>query len=503
MIKHKRNFIFFALLGIFLTISSCSGAQSGLSVRDWMIFENNTWKELTVPATFRVPGASPHEFSVVRLQGKFYIENPSVYYGLCAGRIYHSDRVYINGQLIDWNSPEEIGSIHAIRNYRIHGGVLKKGENSIDIRLGVYGNEYGGLLNPVRILAKDEFKKADFLYRLLYEKIPAGIIYLLAAVLAFLILFMFFYPKEKIFFSAALLFAVYLVYLFILFSPFKLLDIGSIISIHWALSPMLKISLILLIQSLYRVWFNQQNKAVIVSLAVLFPVILFRENLISSFLFAPSLALVSEIIFIVYFLHMIQKLNRIKPDSFKFYTINSIVILSALLACFDTWLYISGSACSFLVPAYYTILLLPVLAFLGFRDFWKRLLELDRIYEKLKENPEKKSDVSITDTNEKKLERVLAFINENYTSDISREGLAAAVDINPNYLSSLFNAYTGKKINEYINGLRIEEAAKRLQDADIQVIEAALSVGFESLSTFNRVFKKTLGKSPREYRREI
>ena len=107
---------------------------------------------------------------------------------------------------------------------------------------------------------------------------------------------------------------------------------------------------------------------------------------------------------------------------------------------------------------------------------------------------------AITESSEEKLKRVIAFIEENYTSDISREGLAAAVDLNPNYMSRIFTSYTGKKINEYINELRIKNAVKKIGEGDMLIIDIALACGFESLSTFNRAFKKYTGKTPSEFK---
>jgi len=61
--------------------------------------------------------------------------------------------------------------------------------------------------------------------------------------------------------------------------------------------------------------------------------------------------------------------------------------------------------------------------------------------------------------------------------------------------------YTGKKINEYISELRIQDAAKRLREnKNENVINIAFSVGFESLSTFNRTFLKIMGTTPSEYK---
>jgi AraC-like DNA-binding protein len=108
---------------------------------------------------------------------------------------------------------------------------------------------------------------------------------------------------------------------------------------------------------------------------------------------------------------------------------------------------------------------------------------------------------SITTQTEEKIKQAIAYIDINYTSDISRENLAASLDISPNHLGKFFKVHTGKKINEYINELRISDAARKLREqVDENIINIAFSVGFESLSTFNRAFLKVMGVTPTEYK---
>lgn len=102
---------------------------------------------------------------------------------------------------------------------------------------------------------------------------------------------------------------------------------------------------------------------------------------------------------------------------------------------------------------------------------------------------------------EQKVQKAIEYIKKNYTADISREGLAASLDINPDHLGKAFKSITGEKIGDYINRLRIEDAAKRLVETKGKIIDIAYAVGFESLSTFNRAFAKILGISPQEYRK--
>lgn len=110
---------------------------------------------------------------------------------------------------------------------------------------------------------------------------------------------------------------------------------------------------------------------------------------------------------------------------------------------------------------------------------------------------------SISEDTKDKLDDAIEFLKENYISDISREGLAAQLDISPDYLGKVFKIYTGKKISEYINELRIVKAADELREKDTTITDVAFSVGFESLSTFYRVFQKIMGESPKNYREKF
>lgn len=110
---------------------------------------------------------------------------------------------------------------------------------------------------------------------------------------------------------------------------------------------------------------------------------------------------------------------------------------------------------------------------------------------------------SITSQTEEKIRQAIAYIEVNYTEDISRENLAASLDISPNHLGKFFKVHTGKKINEYINELRISDAARKLREQKNEnIINIAFSVGFESLSTFNRAFLKVMGVTPTEYKEQ-
>ncbi|MBN2157981.1 MAG: helix-turn-helix domain-containing protein [Spirochaetes bacterium] len=138
---------------------------------------------------------------------------------------------------------------------------------------------------------------------------------------------------------------------------------------------------------------------------------------------------------------------------------------------------------------------------MAFSDNVVSVIENAAAFSKKLSPDEQKKNYSLTKQTKDKILLAIEYIKENYTSDISREGLAASLDISPNHLGKFFRIYTGLKINEYINSLRINDAAKRLREnRDENIINIAFLVGFESLSTFNRAFLKVMGTTPTEYK---
>lgn len=87
-------------------------------------------------------------------------------------------------------------------------------------------------------------------------------------------------------------------------------------------------------------------------------------------------------------------------------------------------------------------------------------------------------------------------------SELSIGELAKHLEIHPNYLSQLINEKKGKNFYEFINSYRIEEF-KRLvaipENQKLTLLSLAYDCGFNSKSSFNRYFKKTLGQTPSQY----
>jgi transcriptional regulator GlxA family with amidase domain len=92
------------------------------------------------------------------------------------------------------------------------------------------------------------------------------------------------------------------------------------------------------------------------------------------------------------------------------------------------------------------------------------------------------------------------FIEQHSAEPLSLSKVAAAVNISANHLSEKFKQITGFHFVDYVARIRVERARELLEDVDLRVSEIAFAVGFQSLSQFNRVFKKLAGKSPTQFR---
>jgi AraC-like DNA-binding protein len=95
------------------------------------------------------------------------------------------------------------------------------------------------------------------------------------------------------------------------------------------------------------------------------------------------------------------------------------------------------------------------------------------------------------------------FIAEHHTEDISLGQVAQAVHASVFYFCKLFKKATGINFTEYVSRVRIEKAKNFLLNPNLRVSEIAYEVGFQSLTHFNRVFKKVVGQSPTEYRSHL
>lgn len=93
------------------------------------------------------------------------------------------------------------------------------------------------------------------------------------------------------------------------------------------------------------------------------------------------------------------------------------------------------------------------------------------------------------------------FIAQNQDSALCLATVAKAVNTSTFYFCKLFKRAIGLTFTDYLARVRIEKAKTLLLDRNRRVSEIAYDVGFQSLTHFNRVFRKIVGQSPSNYRR--
>ena len=86
------------------------------------------------------------------------------------------------------------------------------------------------------------------------------------------------------------------------------------------------------------------------------------------------------------------------------------------------------------------------------------------------------------------------YIKEHAGEELSLTKVANVVNMNANYLSESFKQVTGTNFVEYVRRIRYENARELLRNSNRRISEIAFAVGFQSLSQFNRVFKKAIRK---------
>ncbi|MWV47379.1 response regulator [Paenibacillus sp. HJL G12] len=98
------------------------------------------------------------------------------------------------------------------------------------------------------------------------------------------------------------------------------------------------------------------------------------------------------------------------------------------------------------------------------------------------------------------VQKVKHFIEMHYNRNLTMEEICTEICISKNYLSNLFKKETGVNIWDYVTHIRMEKAKRLLRTTAMRNYEIAFEVGYENPSYFTKVFKKTTGIMPQEYR---
>lgn len=101
------------------------------------------------------------------------------------------------------------------------------------------------------------------------------------------------------------------------------------------------------------------------------------------------------------------------------------------------------------------------------------------------------------------VKKTVIIIDSDVSADLSLSSLAETQNISEGYLATVFKKETGKTVTEYIRERRIKHAKHLLSSTDWQIQTVALNCGIMDVQYFSKLFKREVGKSPKEYRESL
>lgn len=103
----------------------------------------------------------------------------------------------------------------------------------------------------------------------------------------------------------------------------------------------------------------------------------------------------------------------------------------------------------------------------------------------------------------RKINEIAEYITHNYQYNISLADIADKFYISKSYLSRIFKEVTGFTVNEYINVIRTKKAQLMLENTEYSITQIAEMIGYDSITYFEKVFKKYIELSPLKYRKKL
>ncbi len=101
------------------------------------------------------------------------------------------------------------------------------------------------------------------------------------------------------------------------------------------------------------------------------------------------------------------------------------------------------------------------------------------------------------------IQKIITYIDSDLTADLSLSTLANLLNVNASYLSTLFKKETGQTLTSYVNSKRVEHAVYLLSSTDMQIQNVAKYCGISDVNYFCKIFKKIIGKTPSEFKKEV
>ena len=106
-------------------------------------------------------------------------------------------------------------------------------------------------------------------------------------------------------------------------------------------------------------------------------------------------------------------------------------------------------------------------------------------------------------TEERTISSITRYLQEHLSEEISLAVLAEKFHLNPQYISQLFKSEIGVGFLTYLTNTRLEKAKKLLVSTSLSVAEIAEQCGYGDYRVFSKVFKKTEGITPSQFKRDF
>ncbi|MBN2402899.1 MAG: helix-turn-helix domain-containing protein [Spirochaetes bacterium] len=456
-------------------------------------FKDSEWATVSLPSNWDdlFPGWTG--ICWYRIHVKLPHEIPKNTLGIHLGIISDVDETYFNGHLIGKSGkfpPSRESSYDRQRLYEIPTALIKPGaDNVIAVRVhGLFPGEGGAIKGSFSIALFHKLQK-DLLIREFID-VFFVIIYIAIAVYFSLVFIRKSISKEYLFFTLLTLCSS--IYIF-LGSQIKYYIVEDFLFLK-RIEYIILIFLLPLMMEYITFYFKSKHSIFhflyfLISAASLTLVSFHNDpvywNNVLNYLIEPTWIIPILICLYISF-------NELKKEEDAKYIFISFIIV---LILFINDVLVERQVYDFFYLAKYGFMILIIGTAIIMR---RRVIRISCDAEEYRLRKQKKP--AVTDETRHKFEKALAYIKENYTADIARENFAEAIGLNHDYLGKLFIQLKGIKMADYINGLRVQQAAEMLSGTDTNVTEIAFAVGFESLSTFYRVFQKVMNETPNNYR---
>ena len=122
-------------------------------------------------------------------------------------------------------------------------------------------------------------------------------------------------------------------------------------------------------------------------------------------------------------------------------------------------------------------------------------LKISLFQQRVAEEPEQQEERTITG--------ITRYLQEHLAEDVSLAVLADQFHLNPQYISQLFKSEIGVGFLAYLTNIRMEKAKKLLLSTSLPIADVAEQSGYGDYRVFTKVFKKSEGSTPSQYRRDF